>query len=35
MELGDKNAPIHVAGDKAKEEFFTEFFSKQQKAQRP
>jgi para-nitrobenzyl esterase len=27
MELGDTNTPISVAGDKAKEEFFTEFFS--------
>jgi para-nitrobenzyl esterase len=26
MELGDTNSPIRVAGDKAKEEFFTEFF---------
>jgi para-nitrobenzyl esterase len=27
MEVGDTNTPIKVAGDKAKEEFFTEFFS--------
>lgn len=35
MELGDKNAPISVAGDKAKEEFFTKFFSKPPPAPRP
>jgi len=27
MELGDTNAPISVAGDKAKQDFFAEFFS--------
>ncbi len=27
MELGDTNTPIKVAGDKAKEEFFTKYFS--------
>jgi len=27
MELGDTNTPINVAGDKAKEKFFTDFFS--------
>jgi len=35
MELGDKTAPIAVAGDKAKEEFFTAFFLKTQPGQRP
>jgi para-nitrobenzyl esterase len=35
MELGDKTAPISVAGDKAKEEFFSEFLSKPRPAQRP
>jgi hypothetical protein len=35
MEVGDTNAPIGIAGDKAKEAFFTEFFSKQRLAQRP
>jgi para-nitrobenzyl esterase len=34
MELGDKTASISVAGDKAKEEFFTEFLSKPRAAQR-
>ena len=35
MEVGDTNAPIRIAGDKAKEAFFTEFFSKQRVTQRP
>lgn len=35
MELGDKNAPISIAGDKAKEEFFTKFFLKPAPTQRP
>lgn len=35
MELGDKNGPINIAGDKAKEEFFTKFFSRQPSAPRP
>jgi hypothetical protein len=35
MEVGDKNAPINVAGSKAKEEFFTEFFAKRSPVQRP
>jgi carboxylesterase type B len=35
MELGDKTAPIAVAGDKAKEDFFKEFFSKPRPALRP
>jgi carboxylesterase type B len=35
MEVGDKTEPINLAGDKAKEEFFAEFLSKRQPAQRP
>jgi len=35
MEVGDTTAPIRIAGDKAKEEFFTQYFSKSRPSQRP
>jgi para-nitrobenzyl esterase len=35
MELGDTNKPIPIAGNSAKEAFFTEFLSKPRAAQRP
>jgi para-nitrobenzyl esterase len=35
MELGDKDMPIPVAGDKAKEQFFEEYFSRPHPIQRP
>ncbi len=35
MEVGDTTAPIRIAGSKAKEEFFTEFFSNPRPAPHP
>ena len=35
MELGDKNQSISIAGNRAKEAFFREYFSKPRPVQRP